>query len=153
MNLLESDLPFRQMLLTVQKEVAQRLLARPEDENYSAVSVLVHLLAKTKWIREVRPDVFWPRPNVSSAVVRLLPLNTQLPSTPTYQLLKELASTAFAQPRKKMKKSLRATLQRLKIRPEHNKELTPYLEQRPEMLSPTDFVKLTQLVSSLSPPR
>jgi 16S rRNA (adenine1518-N6/adenine1519-N6)-dimethyltransferase len=61
------------LVFTVQKEVADRLAAAPATRDYGPVGVLVQALAEVQVLRRLGPSVFWPRPRVSSAMVRILP--------------------------------------------------------------------------------
>jgi 16S rRNA (adenine1518-N6/adenine1519-N6)-dimethyltransferase len=73
-NFLLSDLPFERMVCMVQWEIAERLMARPGSKDYNALSVLVQSLADVEAVRRrVSPAVFWPRPQVSSAIVLIRP--------------------------------------------------------------------------------
>src|SRR5262245_37890503 len=72
-NLLIQDRPIERMVVTVQWEIAERLTARPGTAAYSAVSVLVQSLADVAIERRLGPSVFWPRPKVESAIVRIDP--------------------------------------------------------------------------------
>jgi 16S rRNA (adenine1518-N6/adenine1519-N6)-dimethyltransferase len=72
-NLLLSDLPIDRMVVTVQWEIAERLTAGPGRADYGALAVLVQSLADVELIRKLAPAVFWPRPQVESAIVRLTP--------------------------------------------------------------------------------
>lgn len=73
-NLLLSELPFERMVVMVQWEIAERLLAQPGSKDYGALSVLVQSLAEVEAIRRhVPPTVFWPRPQVASAIVHIRP--------------------------------------------------------------------------------
>lgn len=72
-NLLLTDLPFERMVVTVQWEIAERLTARPDSREYGALSVLVQNIADVEILRRLPPTVFWPRPQVSSAIVRIRP--------------------------------------------------------------------------------
>jgi 16S rRNA (adenine1518-N6/adenine1519-N6)-dimethyltransferase len=69
--LLEQERPPELMLVTVQKEVADRFVATPSTKDYGAVSVWVQSQCRVKIERTLPPSVFWPRPHVDSAVVRL----------------------------------------------------------------------------------
>jgi len=71
--LVHQDLRLTRMVVTIQKELADRMLAEPQDSNYSALSVLVQALADVEMIRVLPPKVFWPRPKVDSAVVLVVP--------------------------------------------------------------------------------
>jgi 16S rRNA (adenine1518-N6/adenine1519-N6)-dimethyltransferase len=72
-NLLLSDLPVERMVVTVQWEIAERLLARPGTADYGALAVLVQSLADVALVRKLSPAVFWPRPLVESAIAQLTP--------------------------------------------------------------------------------
>jgi 16S rRNA (adenine1518-N6/adenine1519-N6)-dimethyltransferase len=61
------------MVVTIQLELAERMRAEPESEAYGALSVLVQALTEASIVRTLPPSVFWPRPNVDSAVVLLVP--------------------------------------------------------------------------------
>jgi 16S rRNA (adenine1518-N6/adenine1519-N6)-dimethyltransferase len=72
-NLLLSDVPVERMVVTVQWEIAERLMARPGTADYGALAVLVQSLADVDLVRKLAPSVFWPRPQVESAIVRVTP--------------------------------------------------------------------------------
>ncbi|HEY1380699.1 MAG TPA: rRNA adenine N-6-methyltransferase family protein, partial [Gemmataceae bacterium] len=72
-NLLLSDVPVERMVVTVQWEIAERLMARPGTADYGALAVLVQSLADVELVRKLSPSVFWPRPQVESAIVRITP--------------------------------------------------------------------------------
>lgn len=70
-NLLHQDPPPEAMIVTIQKELADRLIASPGSKAYGALSVWVQSLCQGEIVRTLPPTVFWPRPRVHSAVVRL----------------------------------------------------------------------------------
>lgn len=72
-NLLASDLPLERMVVTIQYELAQRLAAAPRTSDYSALSVFVQSQCRIKIVHKLGPSVFWPRPDVDSAIVRIDP--------------------------------------------------------------------------------
>jgi 16S rRNA (adenine1518-N6/adenine1519-N6)-dimethyltransferase len=72
-NFLLADLSFERMVVTVQWEIAERLTAQPGSKDYGALSVLVQSLAEVEVLRRLPPSVFWPRPKVDSAFVRIRP--------------------------------------------------------------------------------
>jgi 16S rRNA (adenine1518-N6/adenine1519-N6)-dimethyltransferase len=72
-NLLLVDLPVERMVVTVQWEIAERLLAEPGVKDYGALAVLVQSLAEVQMVRRLPPSVFWPRPQVASAIVLIRP--------------------------------------------------------------------------------
>lgn len=71
--LVEPELCPALMVITIQLELAQRMLATPQSPDYGALSVLVQSLAEVELVRTLPPSVFWPRPNVESAVVKIRP--------------------------------------------------------------------------------
>ncbi|AGA31593.1 16S rRNA (adenine(1518)-N(6)/adenine(1519)-N(6))-dimethyltransferase RsmA [Singulisphaera acidiphila] len=61
------------LVVTIQLELAQRICAGPEEEEYGALSVLMQALADVSIVRTLAPTVFWPRPKVESAVISIRP--------------------------------------------------------------------------------
>jgi 16S rRNA (adenine1518-N6/adenine1519-N6)-dimethyltransferase len=72
-NFLLTELPFERMVVTVQWEIAERLLAAPGNKDYGALAVLVQSVADVSLVRKLAPSVFWPRPEVESAIVLIRP--------------------------------------------------------------------------------
>jgi 16S rRNA (adenine1518-N6/adenine1519-N6)-dimethyltransferase len=72
-NFLLSDLSFERMVVTVQWEIAARLTAQPATKDYGALAVLVQSVAEVELVRRLPPSVFWPRPQVDSAIVLIRP--------------------------------------------------------------------------------
>ncbi len=72
-NLLASDYPWSRMVVTIQYEMAQRLNAKPGTSDYGALSVFVQAQCTVKLVHKLPPSVFWPRPKVDSAIVRIDP--------------------------------------------------------------------------------
>jgi 16S rRNA (adenine1518-N6/adenine1519-N6)-dimethyltransferase len=70
-NLLALPQPPQRMVVTIQKEVADRMIARPGSKEYGAMSIWVQCQCRVEVLRILPPDVFWPRPKVSSAFIRL----------------------------------------------------------------------------------
>jgi 16S rRNA (adenine1518-N6/adenine1519-N6)-dimethyltransferase len=72
-NLLIAQVPLERMVVTVQWEIAEKLIARPSTKEYGALAVLVQSLADVEILRKLPPSVFWPRPHVESGIVRVQP--------------------------------------------------------------------------------
>lgn len=72
-NLVASDLPWRMMVVTIQWELAERMRAQPRSSDYGALSVWLQSQCRVKTLKKLGPTVFWPRPKVDSAIVRLQP--------------------------------------------------------------------------------
>lgn len=102
-DLLDAVPAIGRMLVMVQKEVAERLAARPRTPAYGAVSVKVAYWAAARLVGDVPASVFVPRPNVESALVEVV--RRPPPSTPPGPLF-ALVRTAFGQRRKMLRRSL-----------------------------------------------
>jgi 16S rRNA (adenine1518-N6/adenine1519-N6)-dimethyltransferase len=72
-NLLTSDPTPISLTATIQKELADRIVARPGTKDYSALSIWMQALCTMEIVREMGPQVFWPRPKVHSAILHILP--------------------------------------------------------------------------------
>ena len=70
-NLLGCANPPRSITVTIQKEVAERMLAKPSTKHYGHLSVWVQSQCAVECIRLMPPSVFWPRPKVESAIIQL----------------------------------------------------------------------------------
>ncbi|MBN1910675.1 MAG: ribosomal RNA small subunit methyltransferase A [Pirellulales bacterium] len=70
-NLLALDAPPRTMTVTIQKELADRIVAQPRTKDYGALSVWVQCQARAEIVRVMPPSVFWPRPKVDSAIIHI----------------------------------------------------------------------------------
>ena len=70
-NLLATDTPPRSMTVTIQRELADRITARPGTKDYGALSIWLQSQCLTELIRVMPPSAFWPQPKVSSAIIRI----------------------------------------------------------------------------------
>jgi 16S rRNA (adenine1518-N6/adenine1519-N6)-dimethyltransferase len=72
-NLIVSDIPVERMVVMVQWEIAERMTAAVGTKDYNSLSVLMQSLAKVEIVRKVKPENFFPRPKVDSAIVSIIP--------------------------------------------------------------------------------
>ncbi|MEM6979152.1 MAG: 16S rRNA (adenine(1518)-N(6)/adenine(1519)-N(6))-dimethyltransferase RsmA [Planctomycetota bacterium] len=70
-NLLRRSPTPDRIVVTIQKELADRMTAKPSTKDYGALSVWVQALCEVEIVRVLPPTVFWPRPKVESAIVKL----------------------------------------------------------------------------------
>ncbi|WP_153555217.1 16S rRNA (adenine(1518)-N(6)/adenine(1519)-N(6))-dimethyltransferase RsmA [Roseimaritima sediminicola] len=70
-NLLAGDPPPDRMVVTIQKEMADRIIATPGSKDYGALSVWVQAQCRAEVVRVMSPKVFWPQPKVESAILRI----------------------------------------------------------------------------------
>jgi 16S rRNA (adenine1518-N6/adenine1519-N6)-dimethyltransferase len=96
------------MVLMFQREVAERIVARENDEAYGRLSVLANWRAETKILFDISPAAFVPQPNVTSSVVRLVPRHA--PQACDRRALEQVAAAAFGQRRKMLRQSLKSLL-------------------------------------------
>jgi len=123
----------------VQREVADRLFARPGTKAYGAVTVLVQLVAERTGFHPVSRAVFRPRPNVDSALVAF----RRVAMPPDYARVKQVVSGAFAHRRKTLPNSLElAGLASRKRAAEALAAIGRDPATRAEALAPAEFVAL-----------
>ncbi|ACK72841.1 dimethyladenosine transferase [Gloeothece citriformis PCC 7424] len=99
------------IVLLIQKEVAERLTAKPGTKAYGALSIRVQYLAQCEWICEVPARAFYPPPKVDSAVVRLRPQLVSNPANNPKQL-DTLIKLGFANRRKMLYNNLTSVIDR-----------------------------------------
>jgi 16S rRNA (adenine1518-N6/adenine1519-N6)-dimethyltransferase len=99
--------PISLYLLTLQNEVARRLSALPCTHEYGALTIRVQLHHHVKHLRRIPATVFFPLPEVDSAVVRLLPRDRLETPAHDQELLLKLIHIGFSQRRKQLQKLLR----------------------------------------------
>jgi 16S rRNA (adenine1518-N6/adenine1519-N6)-dimethyltransferase len=105
-DLIEKNCIFERMVVTVQKEVAQRMAAKAGSKNYSSFSVLCSSAYNIKPLMTIRPSSFYPRPNVDSMGV-LLESNLKK-KTAKPPLFYKLVRSLFSSKRKTLKNNLAA---------------------------------------------
>lgn len=99
-TLLESRLPIKNMVVMVQKEVAERIGAKPSTKNYGALSVLCQYFTKPELICVVPAGLFVPPPKVDSAVLRLRFLDKPSVEVKDEKMFFRTVRAAFSQRRK-----------------------------------------------------
>ena len=99
-RLLEEKLPINNIVVMVQKEVAQRLCALPGGKDYGAITLLCRYFTSPEIITNVKAGLFVPPPKVDSAVVRLKMLDAPAVSVKSEDMFFKTVRFAFAQRRK-----------------------------------------------------
>ncbi len=90
----------KSLTLMFQREVAQRITARPGDEHYGRLAVLTSLIADAKILFDVPNTAFVPRPRVQSAVVQIIPNAEKIAQLQDLQKIEQLTAKLFGQRRK-----------------------------------------------------
>ena len=133
----------RRVVVMVQKEVAERLVAAPGSRTYGSPSVKLAWYGKARMGGAVGRKVFWPEPNVDSALV-VMQAETP-PGDPALRAATfSLVDAAFSQRRKMIRASLREALGGEQATAEIMRVAGVDPTLRPEQLGVTDFVRLAQ---------
>jgi 16S rRNA (adenine1518-N6/adenine1519-N6)-dimethyltransferase len=107
-HVLTPPTPVKCAVFMLQKEVCQRLAAKPGSAGCSALSALVQRDWEVEWLRTVGPEVFDPKPKVDSAVVRLRPRDPATLAVNDRAQFVRLVKQGFSQRRKQLKNLLPA---------------------------------------------
>jgi 16S rRNA (adenine1518-N6/adenine1519-N6)-dimethyltransferase len=97
---------YEMMVLMFQREVAERIVARENDEAYGRLGVLANWRAETKLLFDIAPAAFVPQPKVTSSLVRLVPRSA--PEACDRRALERVTAAAFGQRRKMLRQSLKS---------------------------------------------
>lgn len=100
MGLLEKELPISDIVIMIQKEVAERIAAKPGGKDYGALTVAVNFYSDPELIVEVPPSSFIPQPKVSSSVISLRMLAFPRVDVPDKKKFFSLVKASFGQRRK-----------------------------------------------------
>ncbi len=111
LDTIESFVVFDKVLITVQKEVAQKITAKPNNKNYGVLSVLSNWLYDCKIVKKIPSSAFWPQPHVESATVLFTPkLSENEIDMKKARLFVKLVKALFSSRRKTIKNNLNAFL-------------------------------------------
>ena len=97
-------IPWKEMILMVQKEVAERITANISTKNYGRLSIMVNLNNDVKKLLNVKPSSFIPRPKVDSTVIKISPKKKYL--NINTEVFEKIVKICFSQRRKKVKNNL-----------------------------------------------
>lgn len=132
----------------IQKEVAERLAAKPGSKTYGILSVLIQVWYDIEYCFTVSPGVFNPPPKVQSAVVKMT--RNGVTSLPCEEKdLRILVKNAFGTRRKTLRNCLKNLVN--EWQPEHAAEILqdPIFDKRAEQLSVQEFIELTVRVKGM----
>jgi 16S rRNA (adenine1518-N6/adenine1519-N6)-dimethyltransferase len=146
-DLYGSGVPLTDATLMLQREVADRLVARPGTKEYGVLSVLVRLNATVERLLALPPGAFRPAPKVSSALVRLS-FHAPSPEPGDREAFRALVQTVFTRRRKTLENAL------LAYAPGSRQPIQRVLEvagvagrRRPETLEIEEFVRVSDAFS------
>ena len=148
MNLALGDVAFERMVFTVQREVAERLVAGPGTDGYGWVSVVVALAGSAKIVRRFPPTVFWPKPSVDSALVVFRPAPDWKRDIDV-ERLRRLGMFVFQQQRKVAQRIVRDYLKRRGIADAPERVLAEALIEpasRGNQIRPDQMLRLSRIM-------
>ena len=131
------------MHFMLQKEVVDRLAAKPGDSNYGRLGIMAQYYCDVEPLFIVPPEAFDPIPKVDSAIVRLTPHKTLPHVAQDLTMLKRVVTTAFTQRRKTLRNNLKELISADKL---EEIGIDPTL--RPERLTIADFIVIADQLSS-----
>lgn len=112
LRLLQLQWSFERLVLMTQKEVAERLTAKPGSKSYGWLTVAVHYYTSPEIVARVPTHVFIPRPQVDSAVIRLTPHLTPPVDAGNREQFFQVVQASFKERRKTLTNNLKAHLLR-----------------------------------------
>lgn len=110
LKLLEEKLPIRGIVCMLQKEVADRIAAKPGTKEYGSLSIAIQYYTEAETVMIVPRTVFMPQPNVDSAVIRLTRRTTPIVEVRDEDFLFTVTRSSFAQRRKTILNNLSSQL-------------------------------------------
>jgi 16S rRNA (adenine1518-N6/adenine1519-N6)-dimethyltransferase len=132
----------RDMLFMLQKEVVDRICAKPGNKTYGRLSVMAQWQCEVERLFTVSAGAFTPPPKVESAIVRLRPYRQNPYPLKDATRFAQLVQAAFAQRRKTLRNSLREFLT-----PDQMQDVQIDSARRPETLSVAEFVALSTMAT------
>jgi 16S rRNA (adenine1518-N6/adenine1519-N6)-dimethyltransferase len=146
MKLLEERLPLEHIVVMIQKEVAERMAAKPGGKEYGSLSVAVQYYCVPKLVCTVPHTVFIPQPNVDSAVIKLSLRDKPAVDVPDEDHFFRVVQASFAQRRKTLANNLTAFVgkERREALTEmlHKNDIDPI--RRGETLSLEEFARISR---------
>jgi 16S rRNA (adenine1518-N6/adenine1519-N6)-dimethyltransferase len=139
------------VVVMLQREVAQRVIAKPGMANFGSFSVYMQTFVDVAWVADVSPDSFMPPPRVNSAVIALTPLAEgarHLPSNPARYF--KLVRGVFKHRRKTIANALQLTFSHLNAETAAAALQTAQIDHqlRPQNLAQDDYVRLAEALEA-----
>ena len=153
MKLLEEQLPIRGIVCMLQKEVADRISAKPGTKDYGSLSIAIQYYTEAETVMIVPKTVFIPQPNVDSAVIRLTKRKEPAVSVHNEEFFFQIIRASFAQRRKTLLNNLTSYLPDGKQKKEEiiaalgQAEIEP--SRRGETLSIEEFARLSDKLAEI----
>ncbi|WP_024653450.1 16S rRNA (adenine(1518)-N(6)/adenine(1519)-N(6))-dimethyltransferase RsmA [Borrelia persica] len=141
-TLIENEI-LTHMVFTVQKELADRMLAKQGNKNYSSFTILVQSHFNVIKIMDIDKKNFYPIPKVKSTTIKLIPCKKDIKN---FQTFNKLVRTAFTSRRKKFKNTIVNFIKDKKMLKEDF--LKNFLDKRPEEISVKEFITIANKLTT-----
>ncbi len=135
-NLLKNSNQFSKLTMMFQKEVANRIIAKPGSKTYSRLSVITQLKTKVKKLFDIPDTAFFPKPKVQSSLVQFIPYENKRYNF-DFEKMEELTKFVFSKKRKMLR-----TIFKKEGGASFLNSINVYPNIRPENLSLEEFCKL-----------
>jgi 16S rRNA (adenine1518-N6/adenine1519-N6)-dimethyltransferase len=112
-NLLHETPLVERMVVTIQKELGERIIAEPSCKDYSALSIWMQSQCDCEILRILPPSAFWPRPKVDSAILRIVPNASKRSSIVDLDFFHTRLRAMFLHRRKFLRSQLISAMQEL----------------------------------------
>ena len=148
LNLIKSEITADEMYVTIQKQVAERMTAEPDNKHYGTLSIYLAATGETKIIRVLKPTVFWPQPQVDSAIVSFVRKKEKTDKIKNMELFGEIVTFLMCHRRKTLGGCVKLATGKLGNQKRwleifENCSINP--QNRPEKLSPQDYLTITNM--------
>jgi 16S rRNA (adenine1518-N6/adenine1519-N6)-dimethyltransferase len=153
-NLLLAEHVPTMMVATIQKELADRIVAQPWTKDYGALSVWMQSQCSTEIVRVMPPTVFWPRPKVTSAIVKIVVDPQKRASIPNLDYFHEFIRALFFHRRKFLRANVLSALKRHLSKEQVDEilaEMNFQPDTRTEQLDVPTLFALTERVRAAAP--
>jgi len=143
-HLFDNNHCIQDMHFMLQKEVVDRIVAKPGDSAYGRLGIMMQYYCRSEYVFTVKPGAFRPAPKVDSAIVRLVPHEKPPVEIDDFEEFSHLVIFSFTQRRKTLRNILKGKLDTPQI---EALNIEPTI--RPERLSLEDFAKIANTITSL----
>ena len=123
-NLVATDLDWNRMVVTIQYELGERMRARPSTSHYGSLSVWLQSQCRVKLLKKLGPTVFWPRPQVNSAIMKITPDRGAAAQISDRRFFQDYIRRVFHQRRKLLRSVLVGMYRKQMPKPEVDELLT-----------------------------
>ncbi|MDH4240314.1 MAG: 16S rRNA (adenine(1518)-N(6)/adenine(1519)-N(6))-dimethyltransferase RsmA [Phycisphaerae bacterium] len=148
LNLVTGPMVVDEMYVTVQKQVAERMTAKPGGGDYGTLSIFLSATGQVKTERILKPTVFWPQPLVESAMVSFVRKEEKVSRIKSMELFGQVINLFMGHRRKMLKgctKFAGGELSEIDNWPEIFEQCSIAPTQRPEKLPPEDYIAIANL--------